>query len=93
MKKRADEQAARAASFAEKNGWLIGVLEQAHQGGFVESILQELRSTTLAHELPPRALAILSDIYAKTAGRRGSSKYDAAMDEFADKLDAMKRGA
>lgn len=37
---------------------------------------------------------ILSDIYAKTAGGRGGSKkYDAALDEFADKFDVMKRGA
>ena len=89
--KRAEVLAVRAAFIAEKNDWLIRVLERAHQGGFVQSILDELRGTTLASVLPPRALAILSDIYAKTAGGRSGSKgYDVALNEFTERLEAMR---
>lgn len=77
--RKAAEEAARSV-WIERNRWLILIL-QGQDGEFCRSICDSLERGPVSG-LSPRAITILKDIYGKAHGRRGSKKYDAAVDEF-----------
>lgn len=79
-KVRQEELEARRAVMTEKNGWLIDVLV-CQRGDFCESLARELETSEINGK-SDRVVSILRDIYAKSHGRRGSKKYEAAYDEF-----------
>ena len=69
------------------NGKIAFSLNRAQEfRGFVVSIIEDLEHPyfpTPVANLPVKALRILSDIYAKEfGGRRGSKKYDSALEKF-----------
>lgn len=64
-----------------KNNWLLKVLDCEYPSEFIRGMIERLEAGTVAG-MPPRAITILKDIYAKSHGRRGSKKYDAALDDF-----------
>jgi hypothetical protein len=74
-------QAARLAE-AEKFFFLLPHLS-GPEGGFCASIANQIRR---GYVPSGRALDICGDIYAKAHGRRGSKGYDAALDEFYNKI-------
>lgn len=75
------------AQFAEKNRWLLTVLDSHNHtpGGFVESMIAKIEVGEIRN-LSERCLSILEDIYAKDHGRSGSNKYEAAAEEFRSNL-------
>ena len=72
-------EAVNAATLA-KNAPLIQVLRHTG-GGFAADIAKELETKPVA-DLSPRVCEILTDIWAKSHGRRNSKAYDAAYDQF-----------
>jgi len=82
----AEQQAARKA-MAEKNGWILDVLNAVpYASDFVDNMVNELYRRPLA-ELSERCREIIGEIYAKqVGGRRGSKKYQAAMEEYESKV-------
>jgi hypothetical protein len=51
-------------------------------GDFCDSIAKDLESGAALEEMSPRAASIIEEIYAKRSGRRGSKKYNSAVEEF-----------
>ena len=80
--KRQAEQDNRQAML-DSNDWLVRVLESTDYpvGGFVDSMLTEL-GRKLARDISPRCQEILRQIFAKTYGRTGSKKYNAACERY-----------
>lgn len=70
-----------AERYVVENGWLVRVLESAHQGDFVTSMIKSLERGAIS-DLSDRTISILRDIYGKHHGRRGSRKYEAAVAVF-----------
>ncbi len=85
-----DQRLAKVAVMKAANLWLIKVLcEVPYHSDFLISMRDSL-DRVLAKDLPPKCVAILSDVYAKTVtggGRRGSKEYNAAMDDFGFKIE------
>jgi hypothetical protein len=79
------ERLKESAKWVAENGWLLEVLDREYQSEFIRGMIQRLESGSVAG-LSPRMASILTDIYAKSFGRRGSKKYDAAVAEFETKL-------
>ncbi len=81
-----------AVQMKEKNRWLIEVLCAVSYGSdFITSMLDTLERQE-ASKLSPKCLIILSDIYAKTktnGAKRGSKKFNEAMDEFGRNTEAQ----
>lgn len=72
------------------NEFIYPVLEEkAEYSGFCDSILHDLKAGKKISDLPQRALDIISDIYAKSYGRRNSKKYNDAYDDFWEKIKAI----
>lgn len=74
------------AVWRERNWWLISVL-QGQSGEFCCGMCDSLERGPIS-SLSDRCRSILTDIYAKSHGRRGSKKYDAAVDDFAERASA-----
>lgn len=79
---RAEREAARAKQ-AEANNPLICEMENCYQGGFISSIIADLRNGSNPIELPNRAKDIIIDAISKNYGRRNSKAYNAKCDEIA----------
>lgn len=73
----------------ERNWWLISVL-QGQSGEFCRSMCDALERGPVS-ELSERCQSIIADVYAKSFGRRGSKKYDAAINEFTEKVASRDR--
>lgn len=69
---------------AERDWWLISFLEprQSFNGGFISSILYDLRKGFGVTSMSDRQKDILCDIWARCSGRRNSKAYNAAECEF-----------
>lgn len=80
--RKAAEEASRAG-WITQNQWLISVLE-GQEGEFCRSMCESLERGPVSG-LSDRCKNILADIYGKAHGRRGSKKYDTAVDEFHDR--------
>ncbi len=82
---RADQQRTAAELNRQKmtaeNEWLLTVLRSVYRGDFVDSMLRELEVYSVK-SMSPRTISILRDIYAKSFGRGGSKKNEAAREEF-----------
>lgn len=78
------EDAARSGWIA-KNLWLIEVL-QDQPGEFCRSMVDSLERGPVSG-LSNRCQSILKDIYGKSHGRRGSKKYDAAVEDFCNRTE------
>ena len=77
------EQATARAKHSADNEWLIDAI-YGQPGDFVASMVEKLENNA-ASSLSDRMLDILSDIYAKqvtNGARRGTKRYDAAVEEF-----------
>jgi post-segregation antitoxin (ccd killing protein) len=80
---------AEKAQAAERNGWLIQVLE-AQRGGFCQDMARTLAERMLSsHNFSPRQIEILCDIWAKAHGRRGSKANAAAAVEFGQRAEGL----
>jgi hypothetical protein len=75
------ERDAKRSECTAANRWLVSVLECEGCGDFICSMIEKLE-TNHVRDLSDRCVSILRDIYAKSHGRRGSKKYDAAYDVF-----------
>lgn len=75
------KQLAESKQWVERNLWLLKVLDGEYPSEFIRGMIQRLESGTVAG-MPSRAITILTDIYAKSHGRRGSKKYEAAVVDF-----------
>jgi hypothetical protein len=91
LEERRKEREAKAALAAEKaaenkarNEPLAVILSaQSRQpSDFCGSMAEQLRKGDSLDEMPPRALSIIQDIYAKGHGRRGSKGYTEAQEQF-----------
>lgn len=69
----------------ERNWWLISVL-QNQSGEFCRGMCDSLERGPVSG-LSERCQGIVADIYAKSFGRRGSKKYDAAIDDFGSRTE------
>lgn len=77
---RAHAQEARVKKVLESWSFVLPVLDaQAKPGNFCDNIANGIRSGWAPRD---KARDIVSDIYAKAHGRRGSAAYDAAQIEF-----------
>ena len=82
QEKRAAEAKELAVKMYAVNGWLIKVLESLpYASEFVDGMVAKLESQEI-DKFSERQLSILVDIYAKSKARRGSKKYDAAVEDF-----------
>jgi hypothetical protein len=82
MAEQAAAHQAKRQALADKWGFLAPYLS-GPVGGFCDSIKQGFRN---GYEPSPRAIAILGEIYAKHSGRYGSKAYEAALEEFNNRL-------
>ncbi len=82
-------EAERKARQRQANQWIIDGIGYVY-GYFAASICQELRDGRNPRTYSDRALDIIAQIYGKGFGRSGSKKYEAAVEEFWNKLEAMK---
>lgn len=74
---------ARRGECISANGWLIDALRGKGSSPFCAEMAAKLETTHWTDmRLSPRAVAILRDIYAKSAGRGGSKAHAAAAAEF-----------
>lgn len=79
---REEREKARTHKVVGRFGFVLDALDGA-SGDFAASIARQIR----AGEAPGgRALRIVGEIYAKTFGRGGSKAYNAAMDDFYDRV-------
>lgn len=88
QREREREAAELRSSMVARNGWLLDVLARVpYESGFVASVVAELETRTV-ESLSARCLDILAEIYAKTVSgsRKGSKAYQAAEQDFADRL-------
>ncbi len=93
VREAAQKAAQRAVHAAAENGWLIQVLEGVPTNGeFLPSMIDTLHREPAAG-LSDRCLQILGDIYAKAVSgkRRGTKAWNAARDEFDDKIAVTSR--
>ena len=66
--------------YSKKNEWILEVLVTKN-GQFAASMYQELQSSDI-NDISENCKTIIGEIYAKSFGRSGSKKYDAALDDF-----------
>jgi hypothetical protein len=79
---RAAAAAAQGKQATIDNAWLIDALRH-EAGGFCADMLSLLSSQPLDYQhFSVKQIGILSDIYARQAGRRNSRAYNAAYDDF-----------
>lgn len=87
-KQRAEAEEQQRKQVTAENGWLLDVLSRVlYQSNFVDSLMNDLQSRRTS-SLSDRCLAILAEIYAKTASgsRKGSKAYNAAEEAFWSKV-------
>lgn len=82
--RKAAEDAARAG-WIEENLWLLKVLRD-QPGEFCRSMTDSLERGPVSG-LSDRCKSILKDIYGKSHGRKGSKKYEAAVEDFRNRTE------
>jgi hypothetical protein len=84
-KAEAEERARNAAS---DNAWLIDCLRNLpYSSEFIQAMIDKLSRSALC-DLSDRCRQILCDIWSKSHGRRNSKAYNAAEDQFYDRLES-----
>lgn len=84
--RKAEAAREREAALVE-NDWLLSVLRDEFQSDFIRSMVSFVESAPLKERvLSQRQFDALCDIYAKSFGRRGSKKNEAAVDKFYAKM-------
>lgn len=81
--RRQQEEAAKAAAIREMYAFLLPPLRSQNQSEFITGMIQQIEEGRLSPS--PRLQDILSDIYARSFGRRGSKSYEAALGEYFSK--------
>lgn len=82
-RRREEEEAAKRAAVRQMYAFLLPALRGANQTEFIRGIVQQIEEGSLRPG--DRLHDILSDIYARSFGRRNTKAYEDALDEYAAK--------